>query len=969
MARSSSNFFAFISRNLVALATYSPLATLFVAGTAAVVAVVLGMNWIELHTSRADLLNPKNEYHKRWLAYVNEFSDQEDVYVVVEGSDRRRIREVIRELAAALRQEPNYFHSILERVDKTPLARKGLYYLPKSQLVELYEQLLEARSRLEQNAPLLNPAGFLVQCASDVGQFPAHSGPSIDTKAWQGLLPVLQAQLAGQSEVIASQVMKEFAAGATSGTSSLPLPMAEGTSFGNSGSQEDMFFSGDGRLALLMLRFTPDTGQEFTRFAPHIHRLRHIVGDVSQRYPDVSIGVTGLPVLEYDEMQTSNSSVLAAIVSLAGVVLVFFAGFGSIRHTAGITLSLSMGVIWSVGFVAIAMGHLNILTSAFGAMLIGLGDYGVHFVAHYLERRRGAPDVRSALIATAEEVGPSIATGAWSTAAAFFAGALTDFLGVAELGIIAGGGILLCWLSDITVLPAFLCLVDKKMPEENYHKLIELTPWFRPLAFFPKTATLIVVAIVAVFAIGLPRLRYDYNLLHLQAFGLDSVQTQNKLVEHMSRSSYFALSIAPTVDEARQRKARFLALPSVDHVEDLVSVFPEDVAERRPLIEQMADNLGAILASSPAIPPKETLEQALARLEMSLGQGPEGLPLISSVQHLRAMLAAMPEAEYRRRLSELPAVAHAQLETAFTPLIFLLRDSSAPNLNDLPPALVERFVGKGGHHLLQVYCKGDFWDPETMRQFVSDVRSVDPGATGNPIQIYEACHQMNRAYLEAAGYALIAILLTLYLDFRNIRDILLSLVPLALGLLCLFGLMGWFDLPLNPANMITLPLILGIGIDNGVHITHDYRRQRGHYFMPEGATLAAVTVNSLTTLVGFGALMLSPHRGLQSLGRVLTFGMAFCLLLSLLMPGLLRWLQELRGRARNDEHQEWEKSLQELIGELPESQSLVKGDRRHGLVIPRRVEQPTELAHDATSAAEIRTDTAQTDKLKPRWAA
>jgi len=880
----------------------------------AAVAIYSGLHFIQVHTSRADLLNPKNEYHRRWLAYVNEFSDQEDVYVVVEGPNPDAIRPALLELAEAFRKEPRYFQSVLERVDRTGLKSKGLYYLPPEQLQQILIRIRQLKASLMQVAPTLQPADTCVQMAAAVSASPAGHLPP---QAVVQVIPVIQclvACLTGQANQITDKIIEQFAVNkpqpdstTLDATNAILKPQESGDS------SEEMFFSSDGRLGLVTLRFTPDQSGQFTRFAAHIHRLREITAEVGQRYPSLSIGSTGLPILEYDEMRASSSSAIAAVLSLGGVILVFFAGFGGVRYPTAVTLSLVTGVSWAVGYVVLAIGHLNILTSAFGAMLIGLGDYGVHFVAHYLERKRQQPNVRQALIETAETVGPGIATGALTTAVAFFAGALTDFLGVAELGIIAGGGILLCWLADMTVLPAFLCLIERDGLRSQESSLLNLTPWFRPVALFPKTITIAVGVVVAILALGIPHLRYDYNLLHLQPTGLESVENQNKLVEHMSRSSYFALSIADDLEEAKRRKAEFLELSTVDHVEDLVSVLPDNVDEKTMVIEQLATELRDWSFLNASIPPRSVLDQALLRLCATLQNQPhpQNVQLQMMVDHLRTILHSLPEDEYQNRLSFLSRTVRDEILSSLASLLLLTENPTPPALSDLPQPLVERFVGKHGRHLLQVYCKGDFWEPQTMRQFVADVRSIDPEATGNPIQIYEACHQMNRAYIEAAIYALVAILFTLYIDFRSLKDVLLSLVPLILGMLCLFGLMGWFDLPLNPANMITLPLILGIGIDDGVHILHDFRRQGRRYRMPENATLTAVTINSLTTLVGFGALMASPHRGLESLGRVLTFGMAFCLIIALLMPGFLRWISGLLRMA--EKTGEWETNLQQIL--------------------------------------------------------
>jgi predicted RND superfamily exporter protein len=210
-----------------------------------------------------------------------------------------------------------------------------------------------------------------------------------------------------------------------------------------------------------------------------------------------------------------------------------------------------------------------------------------------------------------------------------------------------------------------------------------------------------------------------------------------------------------------------------------------------------------------------------------------------------------------------------------------------PRLTDLPASLVDRFVGSHGKHLLKIYGKGNIWDTHALERFVRDVRGIDPHVTGNPVQAYEASLEMKSSYQQAAIYSLLVIVGVLMLDFRNFRDVALASLPLLLGVLQTFGLMGLLNIPVNPANLIALPLILGLGVDYGVHIVHEFREHGGRYRMSPGTAVAVLT-DSLTTIVGYGALMIATHQGLQSLGRVLTIGVTMCLFSSLvLLPALL----------------------------------------------------------------------------------
>ena len=200
----------------------------------------------------------------------------------------------------------------------------------------------------------------------------------------------------------------------------------------------------------------------------------------------------------------------------------------------------------------------------------------------------------------------------------------------------------------------------------------------------------------------------------------------------------------------------------------------------------------------------------------------------------------------------------------------------------MPPSLVDRYVGKSGKHLLKIYGRGDIWNIDQLRDFVENVRQVDAEITGNPLQAFEASRKMKSSFEDSSLYSLIFIAAVLWFDFRNIGHCLLASFPLAVGMILTFGYLGWTNQPLNPANMISLPLIMGIGVDYGVHIVHNFLEQPGRYKMTP-ATALAVTVDALTTIIGFGSLLIASHQGLESLGRVLTLGITFCTFTSMIL--------------------------------------------------------------------------------------
>ncbi|GAB6165971.1 MMPL family transporter [Thermostilla marina] len=872
---------------IVWAATRVPGLTVALAAALAVLSIAAAYRFLDFHTSRADLLSPHSEYHQRWLRCTQEFGAEEDVYVVVEGPDADAITAGLDAVAQRLRQHEDLFCMVLEKVDASALERKGLYYLDQAGLLALVRQVESAVPPDGDWNARFDLGGALVRAASSLAQPAQYGSPSdsgnrlAELEALADRLNAVLAENAPASRVESIQV---------DAISEAPLP-----------SLPERFLSNDGKLGLLMLRFRPDDRKSFSRFEPAITQLNAILKEVRESDPSLTIGATGLPILEYDEMQASNTAQTAAVVALFGVAIVFYAGFAGWRHPTLIAISLVTAVVWTLGFTTVSVGHLNILTSAFGAMLIGLGDYGVHYVAHYLAIRPQTRSVDEALLETARSVGPGIAVGAFTTAGAFLAAAFTDFLGIAELGIIAGIGILLCWAADMTMLPAMLKLIDRRRKNPVGDPLIDLGSWFAPLTAVPRLTVVVGGVATILLMIGIPLIRYDYNLLRLQPEGTSSVAWQEKLIEKMNTSAYFALSMAEDANHARTLESRFAALSSVSRVESLADAIPSDAAAKQPLMVRLADRLRTLPENPPA-PPVADRRQVLQAVRFLIAAANAGATsdsqigrLVAKLQRLEANIGRVNDAQYR---AVIDAHQRRMALTTWAALKELRKHVSTepPRLEDLPESLVRRFVSPRGKHLVRVYCAGDFWNHEVMEQFVQQLRSVDPEVTGNPLQIYEASHQMNQSYLDAAGYALVAILVILLIDFRRVQDVLLAMLPLVVGGIALFGLMGHLGIPFNPANMIVLPLILGIGIDNGVHIVHDYRRCRETYSGPSVSTLTAVMVNSLTTMVGFGALMLASHRGLQSLGRVLTLGIATCLTASLLLPALLVWYRLRRDR-------------------------------------------------------------------------
>jgi len=330
----------------------------------------------------------------------------------------------------------------------------------------------------------------------------------------------------------------------------------------------------------------------------------------------------------------------------------------------------------------------------------------------------------------------------------------------------------------------------------------------------------------------------------------------------------------------------------VERVDEIASLLPVDDGAKRPLIERIHEDLDGLPERPPEIPVDrlDALGETIAWAQQEASKRPGGLRAAWHLEQVRDALRRRPPADCYRALSTFQQQSAGDLLTR----LHALRDVSdpeAPKLDDLPASLVDRFVGASGKHLLKIYGRGDIWNFDSLERFVRDVRSVDPRATGNPLQAYEASLEMKHSYEQAAFSALLVILVVLWLDFRDIRHAGLAVIPLVLGMVQMFGLMGIVGIDLNPANLIGIPLILGIAVDYGVHVMHDALERPGPYRI-SASTANAVLVDALTTILGFGALMVANHRGLESLGRLLSLGVTTCTVSALvLLPALLTLLR------------------------------------------------------------------------------
>ncbi len=846
---------------------------------------------LDFSTSRNDLVGSEKRYHKTFLKFKKEFPTQEDLVVVAESDQMEKNRQFVERLGARLEAETNLFQNVIYKGDLKMLGNKALLFLSKSDLESLHKQLTDYRPFIEQFSQATNLISLIQIINTQFRLAEKKSGNETDSLIES--LPALQ-RIIDQANASVRR------------SGEPPSPGITALFGGGQEAEREMYITyGNGRMYLATAQATrPDLTMDA------VVRIRELVEEIRQQVPGVSVGVTGEAVLEFDEMaQSQKDTLTASILALILVGLIFVYGYQGIGRPIKATACLLVGLAYTMGYTTLVVGHLNILTITFAPMLIGLAiDFGVHLITRYEEEIRSGQGEKEAITIALVHTGQGIFTGGLTTATAFFAMAITDFKGIQEMGIIAGGGLMLSLVPMMTLLPLLLLrsthnTLDRapKPPNGAGGRIESL--WLNR----PKSVAVFTLVLSLLSVSQFRKVYFDYNLLHMQSARLPAVVFEEKLIESASNSVLFGAVVADSIDAASDLERRIRELPSVAEVKSMSSFLAEDSSPKLDLIKAVKAKAASIHFAEldfEKVDPKE-LSQVLYSFQGYMGAAAKAVNesegetdlyrqirrIWQSIQNLRTSLndagftlAAAQIARYQRALL-------SDLKETFASLAKQESDGGL-QIEDLPLALRNRFVGQTGRFLLQVYPKKDVWQREHQLEFVEQVRSIEPDVTGTPVQLLEYTSLLKESYVKAAWHALAATSLMVLIHFRSLVCMLLALVPVFVGTVWMAGIMGFAGIPFNPANIMTLPLVAGIGVTSGIHILNRFQEE-GTASILGRSTGKAVFVSGLTTIAGFGSLMLAEHQGIQSLGLVMSIGTTTCMIGALtFLPALLILLMQ-----------------------------------------------------------------------------
>ncbi|MBY0317738.1 MAG: MMPL family transporter [Reyranella sp.] len=834
------------------------LATLAVTAAAL---VYLSQNFA-MTAETGQLISPKLEWRKRVIEFDKAFPQLLNLtMIVVDGATPELADDGAKRLASALQQRPDLFHNV----------------------------------RQPDGGPFFEHNGLLLLSMEDVRSV---------TDALIKVQPLLSALAADPSLAGAMKMLNVTLLGIDSGDVKLkdiePQLKALAATFEKAVAEKPAYFS----WRTLVTGDTPDLGDtrrlilvqpelDYGQLQPGqgaSDAIRALARSLNlDPAHGVTVRLTGqVPLADEEFASLADDAGLITAAMAAALIGILWLAVRSTRITIAIICTTVIGLIITAAIGLLAVGRFNLISVAFIPLFVGLGvDFSIQFSVRALAERLVRPNLEAALAATGTAIGKALALSAAAIGVGFFAFLPTSYIGVAELGTIAGLGMIVAFTLTIVLLPTVLILLQAPQAGMKEVGFTMLGP-VDDLVHRHRRAVLVVAAVAAVAGAALlPLLRFDYNPLNMKSPRVESMATLHDM-QHDRNWSIDAINIlVPSLADAAPLARRLAALPEVSRVVSLNSFVPENQQEKLVLIGDAVDVVEPVLDVEPAKAATDAeLQQRLGTTAVALRQAAEHSPDAAAAASARRLADVLD-----RLKAATPGVRAAAAAAVVTPLKIMLDQVRAElkaqpvSRETLPKELVTDWTAVDGRARLLVLPKDDH-DDASLRRFARAVQSVVPDATGWPITTAASGESIVHAFLQAGAYSFVAITLLLVAMLRRARDVVLTMLPVMLSGLLTFGTCAALDLPLNYTNIIALPLLFGVGVAFNIYFVLAWRA--GETAMLQSSLMRAVVFSAMTTATAFGALWLSSHPGTASMGRLLMISLGWELLVTLLFrPALL----------------------------------------------------------------------------------
>ncbi|MBN2655963.1 MAG: MMPL family transporter [Spirochaetales bacterium] len=686
---------------------------------------------------------------------------------------------------------------------------------------------------------------------------------------------------------------------------------------------ESYILSNDSRMGIAIIQPT-FTMEDIMDMTNGVNAIERAVKDLG-REMGLPMGLTGMVVVGRDEMATSEQGiVLSSLLALIAILLIMIFTFRmfSVPFISGIPLVT--GIFWTMGMSGFVIHRLNIMTAMYLVALLGLGiDFAIHLLTAYRQELDEGDSFSDAMRQSLVKSGPGILTGGLTTATAFFALVLADTQMIRELGIVAGMGIVCELIAMILFIPPLLGFRDYRRTKKGKveHSVFDkvkirsdaASGIGKVLVKAPVLFSLIMLAIGIFFGLKAPGVQLETNLMKMEAEGLESIELQDTLVDEFGMAPDSLSIISDDPAEVRDFSDRLDDLSSVKMVDSLGAYYlsPDDAERRGKLIRDFASALENRKAGTDV--DSDALLEELYRLEMNvmemgdmayLGNLDKLLNTINRITGLNEDGEKIGESRFDRLFAMLEegdidreALAGLQnrLQDQLGSKLMKMANDEPVSFDVLPDSLKDSYISRDGKQfLMNIMPTQNPWEQEFRGIYTQQISTVTDKATGMLLAGDQLTYMAEKDGVKAAIVAIIVVFLILLADFRNIKLVVLTMASLLLSFLTLFGFMALAGIRFDFINIIVVPLLIGIGVDDAVHINHRYLREgKGKMKSVIGKTGTALLITSLTTIVGFVSFVPSPMRAMRSTGIVLSIAMAIAFCFSVLFhPGMLIIMRE-----------------------------------------------------------------------------
>ena len=873
-----------------------PRVVLTVAVALSVISIWLGTG-IELRTSRQELVPEGDPSQAQWEVLRSQFAGAEPLIIVLDANGSTAtvddLETVANEVAEKLQLNPQV-RSVFHRVDLEWLEDHALALAPADAVNNAIERLEELLV-FDNTLTLTGWADLNERIAAGIEDSlkSGNSSPPADAVAAAARLrDLVEAEhdfLSNPHELVSRLTQAPR--------------MLMGNEWPASLTGDGYLSTSDKRMVFMLvnpvhLDSTLETQRKF------VDSIRGAVAAVLLDHSGIHYGLTGPAAMAVEEMNAiGRDARRTSLIAIFGVLGISLLVFRRRRHALLVLATLAAGVLWSIGAVRLEIGSLNVITTALIPILVGMGiDYAVHPLSQYeLERQHNAR--REAVRATLRKTRAAVVASALTTAAAFACLLLMDFRGFSQLGLVTSVGIMLCLLAALLVLPALLLLQGAPEHDTTTPPAVVDRIWddraARWVCASPRLVVTLAIGLTVIAGLAASQVRLQSSLLELLPAASESLRYLEIINDESAPSHDFNLVVADDLEQLRALQARAEGETSIRRFESVLTFLPN-----QPLLSEAAAArvrmMLEVIKVAEAKFDGHRLTESLLRLESALTSAADntfvtGLGEVSGVLEEARQLAAsaiqLTTTAGPQQLKEW-ASAEDSLRLETLDILQQVREAAAmplPTRASLPSDIVNRFVTEHNRYIGYLFPAGDIYDTEFLGQFNAASLRVSNKAIGFPVLFESHSALITSGFGIAFASAMVLVFLVLLIDLRNTRYTVLALVPVSVGTLWMLGLMWVFGLSFNFANLVAVPIVLGVGIDAGVHIVHRLRLEGADGIMiTVSHTGRAILIASSTTMVGFGSLLFATHRGMASLGALLLLGVGACTVVALIiLPNLL----------------------------------------------------------------------------------